>query len=60
VLGGRAKTGAPPEAIEAARADLAEANAVAAAQRIVATWPALSAETKAELAVIILSGGGDA
>jgi hypothetical protein len=48
VLGGRAKTGAPPEAIEAARADL------------VAAWPPLSAETRAELAVIILSGADHA
>jgi hypothetical protein len=60
VLGGRAKTGAPPEAIEAARADLAAANAVAAARRIVAAWPPLSAETRAELAVIILSGADHA
>jgi len=43
--------------IVAARAQLAEANARARAREIVATWPPLSAETKAELAVIILGGG---
>ena len=35
---------------------LAEANAEAAVRKIVDGWPPLSAETKAELAVIILSG----
>ena len=46
--------------IEAARAQLAEANAEATVRKIVDGWPPLSAETKAELAVIILSGGGRA
>jgi hypothetical protein len=40
-----------------ARAGLAAASAKAKAREIVATWPPLSAEVKAELAVIILSGG---
>jgi hypothetical protein len=47
-------------AITEARAQLAEANARAAIRKAVATWPPLSAEVKAELAIIILSGGGDA
>ena len=42
--------------IEAARAQLAEANAKAKVREVVAAWPPLSAETKAELAVIILGG----
>ncbi len=56
-VGGLAKTNAPHEAIEAARVALAEANAEAAVRKIVDGWPPLSAETKAELACIILSGG---
>jgi CBS-domain-containing membrane protein len=43
-------------AIEAARAQLREANAEAKIREVVAAWPPLSAETKAELAVIILGG----
>ena len=46
--------------IGAARADLAAAKAKARAREIVAAWPPLSAETKAEVAVIILSGGDHA
>jgi hypothetical protein len=42
--------------IKAARAQLAEANARAKVRELVTTWPPLSAETKAELAVMILSG----
>jgi hypothetical protein len=56
----RTRDHAPPEAIEAARAELAAANAHAAGRKIVDGWPPLSAETKAELAVIILSGGDHA
>jgi len=47
-------------AITEARAKLAEANARARVRAAVAAWPSLSAEVRAELAVIILSGGGDA
>ncbi len=45
-----------------ARGDLAAAIARARAREIVATWPPLTAEVKAELAVIMLTGdgGGDA
>jgi hypothetical protein len=52
----------PPDdpAIQAARAKLAEANARAKVRAAVAAWPPLSDAVKAELAVIILSGGGDA
>ena len=58
----RTRDHAPPEAIEAARAELAEANARARVRAVVAAWPALSAETRAELAIILLSpdGNGDA
>ena len=49
----------PPEQIEAARTQLREANAEAKVREVVAGWPPLSAETRAELAVILLSGGGD-
>lgn len=59
VLGGRAKAGAPPEAIDAARAELAAANAHATVRKIVDGWPPLSAETRAELAIILLSPDGD-
>jgi hypothetical protein len=52
VLGGRARAGAAPEAIEAARDELAEANAEAD----VASWPPLSAEARARLACLLLSG----
>jgi hypothetical protein len=54
VLGGRARAGAAPEAIEAARDELAEANAEAD----VASWPPLSAEARARIACAILSAGG--
>ncbi len=43
-------------AIEAARAQLAEANAEAD----VRNWPPLSAETRAKLACLLLSGGDHA
>jgi hypothetical protein len=46
----------PPEEIEAARAELAEANAEAD----VAGWPPLSAEARAKLACAILSAGDHA
>lgn len=46
----------PAEQIAAARAELAEANAEAD----VASWPPLSAETRARLASLILTGGSDA
>jgi hypothetical protein len=56
----RTRDHAPPEAIEAARAQLAEANARARVLRVVAAWPPLSAETRAELAILLLSpAGGD-
>jgi hypothetical protein len=46
----------PPEEIEAARAELAEANAEAD----VASWPPLSLEARAKIACAILSAGSDA
>jgi hypothetical protein len=46
----------PAEQIEAARAELAEANAEAD----VASWPPLSAEARARIACVILSAGSDA
>ena len=57
----RTRDHAPPEAIEAARAELAAANAHAAVRKMVGGWPPLTAETRAELAIILLSpdGNGD-
>ncbi len=54
----RVRDHAPPESIEAARADLRAANAEAAIQRVVDSWPPLSAETRARLACLLLQGGG--
>lgn len=51
---------ASPERIEQARADLKAAGLRERIKRDVATWPPLSAETKAELAVLLLAGDGDA
>ena len=53
-VGGLIARGAPPEKIEAARAELAMANAEAD----VASWPPLSAEARARIACAILSAGG--
>lgn len=53
-LGRKIQLDAAPEVIEAARAQLAEANAEAD----VASWPPLSAEARAKLACIILTAGG--
>jgi hypothetical protein len=49
-----------PEAIAAARSDLRGAVAEDRIRKIVDGWPPLSAETRAALAVIILSGGDHA
>jgi CBS-domain-containing membrane protein len=46
-------------AIEAARAHLREATAAARVREIVAAAPPLSAETRAELAIILLSPDSD-
>jgi len=53
-LGRKIQLDAPPEEIEAARTELAEAKAEAEARR----WPPLRAEAKAKIACIILSAGG--
>lgn len=58
-VAGLVKVNADPERIEAARAELSEANAEAAVQKIVAEWPPLSAETRAKLACILLAPAGD-
>jgi hypothetical protein len=52
---------ADPE-IVTARSGLKAANLAAQIKRDVATWPPLSAETRAELAILLLSpaGGSDA
>jgi predicted GTPase len=55
-LGRKIQLGASPEAVKAARDELAEANAEAD----VASWPPLSAEARARIACAILSAGTDA
>jgi hypothetical protein len=47
-------------AITEARIDLKADNFRSYAREAVSTWPPLPAEVRAELAVIILCGGGDA
>jgi hypothetical protein len=59
LLAVRTRDGAPPQAIEAASAELRDANAEAAVQRVVDSWPPLSAETRARLACLLLLGGDD-
>jgi hypothetical protein len=54
----RTRDHAPPEAIEAARAELAEANAEAAIRRIVDTWPPLSPAQRERLALLLNPGAG--
>ena len=54
-LAGLVARGADPEAIAAARAELAEANAAADIGR----WPPLGDHARVKLAGLILSGGGD-
>jgi hypothetical protein len=56
----RTRDHAPPEAIQAARAELAAANAHAAVRKMVDGWPPLTVETRAELAMILLGGGSNA
>jgi hypothetical protein len=59
-VGGLIARGAPPEKIAEARAELAEANARAKVREVVAAWPPLSPEARAELAILLLSpAGGD-
>ena len=51
----------PADQIEAARADLAEANAEAAMRRIVDGWPPLTPAQRERLALLLRPGGdGDA
>jgi hypothetical protein len=61
-LAGLVKNRDPADpAITKARAALAEANARARVREVVAAWPPLSPEARAELAILLLSaGGGDA
>jgi hypothetical protein len=59
-VAGLSKVGADPERITEARAALKAAGLQARIKRDVDSWPPLSAETRAELAVIILSGGDHA
>ena len=59
-LGRKIQLDAAPEVIEAARADLAAANAKAVVRRVADQFPPLPAETRAELAVIMLGGKSDA
>lgn len=58
-LGRKIQLDAPPEAIQAARADLAAANAEAAIRRVVDRFPPLTADQRARLAVILLGGRSD-
>jgi hypothetical protein len=53
-IGGLTRRGAPPEKIEAARAELAEA----AIRRIVDAWPPLSPAQRERLALLLNPGGG--
>jgi len=60
-VGGLIRRNAPPEKIDAARADLKAASLRDRVKRDVSTWPPLSAETRAELAILLLNpGNGDA
>ncbi len=56
-VGGLIARGAAPEKIEAARVGLKAANLREQIREAVATWPPLSAETRAELAVLLLDSG---
>lgn len=58
-LGRKIQLGASPEAVNAARAALAEANAEAAIRRIVDSWPPLTAGMRAELAALLLADAAD-
>jgi|SoimicmetaTmtLMC_FD_k123_738620_1 hypothetical protein len=53
-LGNAIRYGHSPETVATRRAELAEA----AIQRVVDSWPPLSAETKAKLACLLLAPGG--
>lgn len=52
--------GADPERIEQARAELKRAGLTERIKRDVASWPPLSADVRAELAILLLSGGDHA
>jgi hypothetical protein len=58
-IGGLTRRGARPEKIEAARAELAEANAEAAIKRIVDGWPPLTPAQRERLALLLHPGAGD-
>ncbi len=59
-LGGLVRSGAPPEQIAEQRAALKAAGLESRIRRDVASWPPLSADVRAELAILLLSGGDDA
>ena len=60
VVGGLTLRNAPPEKIAAARAALKAANLEQDIREAVATWPPLSPEARAELAILLLApAGGD-
>jgi hypothetical protein len=58
-VAGLTKVGADPERITEARAALKAAGLEARIKRDVASWPPLSAEERADLAVLLLHPGGD-
>ena len=58
-LGRQIQLDAPTEAIQAARAELKAAGLEARIRRDVESWPPLSDAVRAELAVLLLSPGGD-
>jgi predicted O-methyltransferase YrrM len=58
-VAGLTKVGADPERINEARAALKAAGLEARIKRDVASWPPLSAEDRADLAVLLLHPGGD-
>jgi hypothetical protein len=60
VVGGLTRRNAPPEKIEQARAALKAAGLESRIREAVSTWPPLTAEVRADLAVLLLSpAGGD-
>jgi hypothetical protein len=52
----RIQVGAPPEQVEAARAQLLDAKAIERADAIAESWPAISDEAREQIALIIGSG----
>ena len=56
----RVKAGADPDLIDAARADLKAANLEAGIRAAVSTWPPLTDQARAELALLLTGTDGDA